>query len=107
MIPGMSDAADHASRPSNTPTPNTMGTIPSESQCLGGEKRKKKEEEKKTRNQPAAPPFDGRLQEAAKAIFYENSRRCRRDYDCNPLQRLRGNERKIVTVPERRRGLRH
>src|SRR5260370_127238 len=34
MIPGMSDPADHARRPSNTPAANTMGTIPSEAQAL-------------------------------------------------------------------------
>src|SRR5258705_6080855 len=51
--------------------------------------------------------FDRLLHEAAEANFFANSSRCRRDHHCNPPQRLRGNERKIVTVPERRGGIRH
>src|ERR1700692_4823925 len=48
MIPGMSDPADHARRPNNTPAPNTIGTIPSEAQAVVRCNTRKKKEEMKT-----------------------------------------------------------
>src|SRR5215467_11769619 len=48
MMPGISDPADHARRPSNTPATNTMGTIPSEAQALLRCNARKKREEIKT-----------------------------------------------------------
>src|SRR5260370_42398200 len=60
-----------------------------------------------TRDGAAVALSDGLWHQAAKANFSPNGRRCRRAHHRNPPQRLRGNERKIITASERRSGIRH
>src|ERR1700688_309780 len=65
--------------------------------------RHEEERGNQNRHARAMELLDRALHVATKAGLFANPRRGCGDYNCDPLQRPGGNERKIITLPERSR----
>src|ERR1700722_9968539 len=99
-MPGSNERADQASSPSKSPAPNTIGIIPNVAQALVRCTAMKKSDEMNGR-QDTTPLLNGLLHVAAKTDLLADPSGNSGDQNRSPLEKLRMDERKIVTVAKR------